>query len=76
MPLATVGTLASLYDTQAYYADYLKFFFQRYIDLVTEIEADPDNRVLIRKFRQHLSITNVLAEQLLDQYDTFLMAQK
>ncbi len=72
MPLATIGTLASLYDTQAYYADYLNFFFQRYVDLTTEIEADPNNHVLIKKFRQHLAITNSLAEQALERYDTFL----
>ena len=72
IPLETMGNLAALYDTQAYYIDYLNYFFQQYVDMVTEIEAAPSNRVLIRKFRQHLSITNVLAEQLLDRYDTFL----
>lgn len=68
----TLGTLAALYDTQAYYTDYLNFFFQNYIDLVTEIEEGNSGRAPIRKFRQHLSVTNSLAEQLLARYDTFL----
>lgn len=71
----TTTQLAALYDTQSYYTRYLNFFFQRYIDLVIEIETGPEKRIAAQKFRQHLAITNSLADQLLGRYDTFLRAQ-
>lgn len=67
--------LAALYDTQAYYADYLNFFFQRYIDLISDIEDGPKPEVATRKFVRHLGVTNALADQLLRRYDRFLEAQ-
>ncbi len=72
MPLEVIGELASIYDTQAYYTDYLNFFFQGYIDLVSDIQAVEQNRVAVQKFRHHLSITNSLAEQLQRRYRRFL----
>lgn len=67
--------LAALYDTQAYYADYLNFFFQQYIDLISDIEESPSSGAATRKFIRHLAVTNALAQQLLDRYDNFLTAQ-
>ncbi|WP_262693886.1 hypothetical protein [Kordiimonas aquimaris] len=67
--------LAALYDTQAYYADYLNFFFQRYIDLISDIEESAAPQTATRKFIRHLAVTNALAGQLLGRYDNFLKTQ-
>lgn len=72
MPLATLGDLASLYDTQAYYTGYLNFFFQGYIDLVSDVQEGVQAEIAVKKFRHHLSIVNSLARQLLRRYDGFL----
>lgn len=75
MPVETVSVLASLYDSQAYYADYVRFIFQRYTELTTAAQRPGDAREALQMFQQHLAIANSLAEQLLEQYDAFLMAQ-
>lgn len=75
IPPEVTMQLAAVYDTQAYYADYLNFFFQRYIDLISNIENDADYRVPTRKFVRHLSVTNSLADQLLERYDGLLRSQ-
>lgn len=76
MPIETVSVLARLYDSQAYYADYMRFIFQRYTELTTAAQRPADAREALRMFQQHLSIANSLAEQLLAQYDAFLTTQK
>lgn len=72
MPPETVADLASIYDTQAYYGNYLAFFFQNYTDLATAIEMGDASKLHARKFYRHLDVTNTLAEQLLRRYDAFL----
>ena len=72
MPIETVAELAGLYDTQAYYTDYVSFFFQRYTDLTMAIQDPATARPAAQKFEQHLSITNSMAQQLLARYDAFL----
>ncbi|MBO6506481.1 MAG: hypothetical protein JJ850_00195 [Kordiimonadaceae bacterium] len=72
MPLETLNRLSALYETQGYYTDYLNYFFQDYVNLITEIEAGDEAPKYVQKFRRHLSVTNSLAEQLLNRYDTFL----
>ena len=75
IPTDVTMQLAALYDTQAYYADYLNFFFQRYIDLISEIQDGPTPDVATRKFARHLAVTNLLASQLIRRYDQFLADQ-
>ncbi|MBL4788135.1 MAG: hypothetical protein JKY60_03495 [Kordiimonadaceae bacterium] len=72
MPVETVTSLAIIYDSQAYYADYLNYFFQQYADLTIGIRIGESRLVSARKFQQHLSITNSLARQVLENYDAFL----
>lgn len=72
MPVETVAVLAALYDTQAYYANYLQFFFQRFTDLVVAAQNQTSSRTAIQTLRLHLQITNDLAEQTIRRYDNFL----
>ena len=72
IPLETLSSLSALYETQGYYTDYLNFFFQDYVNLITEIENGTDARKNAQKFQRHLSVTNSLGEQLLARYDNFL----
>ncbi|PCI60019.1 MAG: hypothetical protein COB37_10305 [Kordiimonadales bacterium] len=72
MPVETVTSLATIYDSQAYYAKYLNFFFQQYADLTIDMQSGNNTAMTARKFQQHLSISNSLARQLLQNYDTFL----
>ena len=75
MPVETVSVLARLYDSQAYYADYMRFIFQRYTELTTAAQRPDDASEALQMFQQHLAIANSLAGQLLDHYDTFLKSQ-
>ncbi len=75
MPPEMVADLASIYDTQTYYANYLAFFFHNYTELATAIEVNDRPIVSARKFYRHLDVTNTLAEQLLRRYDAFLQQQ-
>lgn len=72
MPFETVSDLAGLYDTQAYYTGYVNSFFQRYVDLISDIEAGDGGEIPVRNFVRHLEITNGLADQLLGGYYEFL----
>lgn len=72
MPVETVAVLSALYDTQAYYANYLQFFFQRFTDLVVAAQNQTSSRTAIQTLRLHLQITNDLAEQTIRRYDSFL----
>jgi len=76
MPVETVSVLARLYDSQAYYADYMRFIFQRYTELTTAAQRPDDAREALQMFQQHLAIANSLAGQLLEHYDAFLVSQK
>ncbi len=76
MPIETVSVLARLYDSQAYYADYVRFIFQRYTELTIAAQRPEDAHEAIQMFQQHLAIANSLASQLLEQYDAFLTSQK
>ena len=75
MPIQTVTDLAALYDTQSYYANYLSAFFNQYTDLVIAAQDDEKKLVAVRTIRQHLMITNSLAQQAIDQYENFLGIQ-
>ncbi len=76
IPFETLSSLATLYETQTYYTDYLNYFFQDYVNLITEIEAGTDGRKAVQLFRRHLEVTNSLGEQLLARYDTFLAGEE
>lgn len=72
MPFETVSDLAGLYDTQSYYTSYMNSFFQRYVDLIADIERGDGGPIPVRNFTRHLEITNGLAEQLMEGYNEFL----
>ncbi len=72
MPADAVASLAKVYDLQDEYVDYMRMFFQRFIDMVMEMRAEESRELGAQRFRQHLSVSNSLAEQLLTGYDAFL----
>lgn len=72
MPVETVAVLSALYDTQAYYANYLQSFFHQFTDLVVAAQNEESSRTAIQTLRLHLQITNDLAEQTIRRYDNFL----
>ncbi len=75
MPSEIVGDLAGLYDTQSYYADYTRFFFRQFSDLVTVMQHDEKPRLAVQKFELHLSIMNSLGQQALEKYDEYLKSK-
>lgn len=72
MPFETMSDLSGLYDTQAYYTSYVNSFFQRYVDLIADIERGDGGAIPVHNFTRHLEITNGLATQLMGGYDEFL----
>lgn len=72
MPVETTTTLAALYDTQAYFADYVRVFLRQYTDLTVAMQHGSDPRTAAQKFVMHMAIVNSLATQAVSVYDTFL----
>lgn len=72
MPVETVMTLSAVYDTQAFYAGYVKHFFERYTDIVVAIEQGQDVRAAARRFQRNMEIANSIGRQVIDDYDAFL----
>lgn len=72
MPNETVTMLAGIYDTQGYYADYMRVFFQRFTDLAMDMRLEETRDTALRTFRQHLAVSNSLAQQLIEEYDAYL----
>lgn len=72
MPVDTVSRLAAIYETQDYFTSYVRFFFQRFGDLVVEAQNEETSRVAVQKLYFHFQIANSLAEQVVRQYNHFL----
>lgn len=72
MPVATVAQLSTVYDTQAYYANYLQSFFEQFADIVVEAQNETTVKPALQRMVLKMEIANDLARQTVRRYRQFL----